>query len=338
MEWLQYYPYYRKADNTINIDEVVADFDNCINTLYKDVLIMETGYNWTEFKPGGNYDGQLMDVGYYQNIYGETQSGQRAFLTELYNKLKAVSGGRCIGDLYWDPVMIYDRGVTHTKTTGIGWAVNETTDVIEENVVPNSTIFDFDGKAVDGQLAMKYNTNASDKILITGKLTKDNAPYSVDATIKINGESYTVTSDAYGDYIAAVPYPESGSFTIAAENFQNTYTEDAPTDGILVSGINFTMKPEAQLEEAIWSTTDNSYSVNGNKLTRGDDTLFGYKATLKGDNTTYNTIKVDAVIANGSKSNNQVFPGAKLSGTGDVTFYILTNAELNTTSSRIYCE
>ena len=52
--------------------------------------------------------------------YGETQSGQRAFLTELYAKLKQVLGGRCIGDLYWDPVMVYDGG-----TGKIGWAIDE---------------------------------------------------------------------------------------------------------------------------------------------------------------------------------------------------------------------
>ena len=61
----------------------------------------------------------LQDSGYYQNIYGETQSGQRAFLTELYAKLKQVLGGRCIGDLYWDPVMVYDGG-----TGQIGWAID----------------------------------------------------------------------------------------------------------------------------------------------------------------------------------------------------------------------
>lgn len=34
-------------------------------------------------------------------------------------------------------------------------------------------LFDFDGKAVDGQKAMKYNTNASDKINITGTVSND---------------------------------------------------------------------------------------------------------------------------------------------------------------------
>ena len=92
---VSYYPYYTKS---ISIDDVVNEFNTLINRYDKDVIIMETGYNWNETKPDG-WDGQLQDSGYYQNIYGETQSGQRAFLTELYAKLKQVLGGRCIGDL-----------------------------------------------------------------------------------------------------------------------------------------------------------------------------------------------------------------------------------------------
>lgn len=112
---VSYYPYYTKS---ISIDDVVNEFNTLINRYDKDVIIMETGYNWNETKPDG-WDGQLQDSGYYQNIYGETQSGQRAFLTELYAKLKQVLGGRCIGDLYWDPVMVYDGG-----TGKIGWAID----------------------------------------------------------------------------------------------------------------------------------------------------------------------------------------------------------------------
>ena len=329
---VSYYPYY---NSDISIDDVVTEFNYCVNTLGKDVMIMESGYNFAGKRSDG-YEGQLEDNGYYQSIYGESIAGQRAYLTELYNKLKAVSSGRCIGVSYWDPVMITDK---------VGWAIKESDDYLQGNVISNSTIFDFNGKAVDGQLAMKYNTNASDKILITGRLTKDDKPFANgSAALSINGAGYTVTSDEYGDYIAAVPYPAGGSFTITAGNSQNTYTEAAPSDGILISGVSFTIaeagKPQAPLTAASWGGIgDTGYTAEGNRLTRGDDTLFGYKATLTGNGITYNTVRAYVeTAADSTASKTHTFSDISISGTGDVIFYILTNVELNTESSHIYCE
>ena len=228
---VSYYPYYTKS---ISIDDVVNEFNTLINRYNKDVIIMETGYNWNETKPDG-WDGQLQDSGYYQNIYGETQSGQRAFLTELYAKLKQVLGGRCIGDLYWDPVMVYDGG-----TGKIGWAIDEATDTTQGNVVPNSTIFDFEGKAVDGQKAMKYNTNASDKINITGTVSNDKGIVkNTEITFTVNGEKYNVSTDRFGKYIVSVPYPKENKFDISAKGCTEKYTPDAPYYGVFVENINF---------------------------------------------------------------------------------------------------
>ena len=228
---VSYYPYYTKS---ISIDDVVNEFNTLINRYDKDVIIMETGYNWNETKPDG-WDGQLQDSGYYQNIYGETQSGQRAFLTELYAKLKQVLGGRCIGDLYWDPVMVYDGG-----TGKIGWAIDEATDTTQGNVVPNSTIFDFEGKAVDGQKAMKYNTNASDKINITGTVSNDKGIVkNTEITFTVYGEKYNVSTDRFGKYIVSVPYPKENKFDISAKGCTEKYTPDAPYYGVFVENINF---------------------------------------------------------------------------------------------------
>lgn len=231
-----YYPYY---NSDVSVDTVVNEFAKLIDEFDKDVIIMETGYNWNPTKPNG-YAGQLQNSGYYTDIYGETQNGQRAFLTELYVKLKQTAGDRCIGDLYWDPVMIYDGGVEHTKYTGIGWAINGETDITADNVVSNSTIFDFDGKVVVGQLAMKYNTNQDDKINITGTVTgKDGLAAETAVHFTVNDMQYTVKTDKYGQYIVSVSYPESGEFEISAESFEQTYTVDAPYDGMLLSGIDF---------------------------------------------------------------------------------------------------
>jgi arabinogalactan endo-1,4-beta-galactosidase len=45
-----------------------------------------------------------------------------------------------LGVLYWDPVMI--------ATPGIGWAVRDADGVAGPNVVANTTLFDFDGRAL----------------------------------------------------------------------------------------------------------------------------------------------------------------------------------------------
>lgn len=228
---VSYYPFYNKD---YSIDTVVNDFSKVISEFDKDVIIMETGYNWSE-KRGDGYEGQLEDSGYYNDIYGETQNGQRAFLTELYAKLKQVAGGRCIGDMYWDPVMVYDGG-DYT----IGWAISENGDWTKENVVSNSTIFDFTGKEVEGQRAMRYNTNSNDNINITGKVSSHGVAVSEkEITFTVNGEKYNVTTDKFGEYIVSVPYPENEKFEISANGSSNTYNIDAPYDGILVSGVDF---------------------------------------------------------------------------------------------------
>ncbi len=47
----------------------------------------------------------------------------------------------------------------------------------------------FDGKAVEGQKAMKYNTNASDKINITGTVSNDKGIVkNTEITFTVNGE------------------------------------------------------------------------------------------------------------------------------------------------------
>lgn len=228
---VSYYPFY---DANISIDTVVNEFASLINTYDKDVIIMETGYNWNPTKPDG-YDGQLEDSGYYQDIYGESQDGQRAFLTELYAKLKQVLGGRCIGDLYWDPVMLYKSDYS------IGWAIRESDDYPDGNVVPNSTIFDFDGVEVAGQQAMKYNVNSTDNVMISGNITnKKGTALSRQINVYVNGAIYSTTSDKFGKYIISVPYPDNEEFSIYAQGMTGIYNIPAPYDGVLIDDINFT--------------------------------------------------------------------------------------------------
>lgn len=233
---VSFYPYY---NSTVSIDAVVSEFNTFVNKYDKDVIIMETGYNWSPLKADG-WPGQLENSGYYQDIYGETQDGQRAFLTELYAKLKTVLDGRCIGDLYWDPIMV------HSPEWKIGWAISEADDTTQSNVVPNSTIFDFDGKAVEGQKAMKYNSNSTDKLLITGKLLDKDGKIRTNTKtfVTIGGKDYNVMSDAYGDYIAAVPYPKENVLNISVRNDENIRKVDVPKYDTLITHVDLTVEKE----------------------------------------------------------------------------------------------
>lgn len=222
---VSYYPYYNSG---VSIDTVVNEFNTMISKYDKDVIIMETGYNWAESR-GDGYEGQLKDSGYYQNIYGETKEGQHAFLTELYAKLKTnVTDGRCLGDLYWDPVMIYDGG-----SYKIGWAVKESDDWADGNVVSNSTIFDFEGKALPSQEAMKYNTAQNSDIIIGGRTNSPNTALE----FTVNQTPYSVNTDKFGEYILSVPYTDKLNISLAG--YDNVYSIDAPENDFMLRNVDF---------------------------------------------------------------------------------------------------
>jgi arabinogalactan endo-1,4-beta-galactosidase len=238
---VSYYPY---NDSTVSIDTLVSEFNTMISRYNKDVIVMESGYNWTELR-GDGYEGQLQDSGYYQSTYGESKDGQKAFLTELYAKLKNVSGGRCLGVLYWDPIMLYDGGKYE-----IGWAMqsDDYGDWTKENVVSNSNLFDFSSNALESQEAMKYNTESSDKILITGKI---DGSTKTEVTFNVNNEDYTVTTDAYGQYIVAVDYAWNGKIGITANGYNGSYYVDAPSDSVLLGDIDFPTTRSDEIPEPI---------------------------------------------------------------------------------------
>ncbi len=108
----------------------------------KDILIMETGYNWNPTLPSG-YPGQLSDNGPYNSIYSSSPLGQKNFMLELFNEMKKVNDGRVLGCLYWDPVFI--------EVPGVGWELGA------ENLVSNTTLFDFSGNRLEVLDTFKYN-------------------------------------------------------------------------------------------------------------------------------------------------------------------------------------
>lgn len=126
----------------------------------KDVLIMESGYNFTPKRKDG-YDGQLSNnAPAYSDVYKFSQEGQKGFIAELINTAKGVGyedkgSNEIVGSLYWDPMMIHVEDQWGNNMTG--WAHFTNNLKADVNVVENTTLFDFDGKAVEAWQAYEGN-------------------------------------------------------------------------------------------------------------------------------------------------------------------------------------
>ncbi|MCH5211427.1 MAG: glycosyl hydrolase 53 family protein [Oscillospiraceae bacterium] len=136
---ISYYPSW-----TTQTASVCKSRVNELSEIYnKPVIIMEAGYNWTDKKKDG-YDGQLFNIDAYRDIYPDTESGHKGFMAELINYMRQADN--CIGVLYWDPLKIHvedERG-----NNLVGWAITEEGNNTQVNVVENTTLFNFDGKAI----------------------------------------------------------------------------------------------------------------------------------------------------------------------------------------------
>ena len=125
-----YYPFFHKVKT-----DKVAEYCDYLHKKYgKQTIIMETGYAWNRTRSDG-WPGQLVNNGPYSDM---SKQGQKAFMQDLFAALKAVPDHGCIGDIYWDPVMI--------KAPDAGWAQFESNHTTDVNVVDNTTWFDFEGK------------------------------------------------------------------------------------------------------------------------------------------------------------------------------------------------
>jgi arabinogalactan endo-1,4-beta-galactosidase len=133
-----YYPFWTKK----TISQIRAWANYVSAKFNKDIMIMETGYNWNPTILSGEI-GQLNNNGPYDAVYQSSPAGQRDFLYKCFNGLKTVNNGSVIGDLYWDPVMI--------AVPGVGWELGG------PNAVSNSTLFDFNGNALPALKAFRYN-------------------------------------------------------------------------------------------------------------------------------------------------------------------------------------
>ena len=130
-----YYPFW-----TANTAKEACEWAAYVTDKFdKDLIFMETAYAWSQ-KTHDGYDGQLSHNWPYTDL---SQTGQKNFMLELSNEIKKVRNQRVLGFVYWDPIFI--------PTGNAGWVVGG------PNVVSNSTLFDFDGKALPVWDAFRYN-------------------------------------------------------------------------------------------------------------------------------------------------------------------------------------
>lgn len=196
-----YYPYWASLQNsTDNTPTGMLAWAKAMEAAFnKPIMIMETGYSWTQYRPagrnGGNYEGQLSLNGSYNEA---SEDGQAAFMNELHHAL--ASDSNILGYLYWDPIFV-DQMVNGSWIQTC-WAerydANYNTWRYDGNVVSNTTWFDYAGyplKALWSEIAsqpsepgistaLKPVTNhqsSTNKVLCGGQLhiLHDNKTYNI---------------------------------------------------------------------------------------------------------------------------------------------------------------
>lgn len=213
-----FYPYWAQTDdpnavkNALDTGDLVEWCNMMIDTFDKDILIMESGINWG--RPG-----QLANNGAYKGIYTCTREGQRDYMFELINAIKSVKDGRCIGDLYWDPILV--------QQPGIGYAVNASDGSAKANVVETTTFFDYDHIALPVFDAYRYNVTGDDTAAVYGVICgADGAPIADRTfTLTFDGSEYSITTDGYGEYFIRI---HAGEGTVNIENGDNVQLSANP--------------------------------------------------------------------------------------------------------------
>jgi len=127
-----YYPFWTNK----NVAQLMSFCDSVARRYDSDLLVMEAGFNFAPKRHDG-WPGQLAHNGPYPARMSSPE-GQRDFMAELLGACRAAP--RVLGVLYWDPIMIANPQV--------GWALQEGSGQPGPNVVSNTTLFDFDGRAL----------------------------------------------------------------------------------------------------------------------------------------------------------------------------------------------
>lgn len=118
-----YYPFWTGR----SIEDIAAWADEVGREFGKQILLMETGFAWTE----RTHDGGNPQIS-HNHPYGISKQEQKNFMDKLFKTIAASNW--LMGGLYWDPIFI--------PAGDAGWIPGC------PNVVSNSTLFDFEGNAL----------------------------------------------------------------------------------------------------------------------------------------------------------------------------------------------
>ena len=219
-----YYPYYTNEKPTM-----LTTLANAMYSYYgKELMIMEVGYSWTQYKPsgrnGGNYEGQLHLNG---TAYNEaTEAGQLSFMQEVNDVVKA--NDHILGYLYWDPVMV-DQKVNGSWIESC-WALKKSgnTWYQDGNDVSNTTWFDYNGKALSVMEAF-----AQENVTVPSEVTYNGMTYTVNYEGEDEESGDDDTTPTSGTYVAdgiiytwncedsANPYAYVSGYTDAAGDLED---------------------------------------------------------------------------------------------------------------------
>lgn len=225
-----YYPSW----STATAAQAAQFYNQLVMRYNKDILVMETGYNWTGKKKDGS-DGQLpYTAPEYKSRFPFSKGGQKGFVADVLNELKSVNAGghHVVGDLYWDPLMIHVEDAWGKNATGwANWWQWKTPDA---NVVENTTLFDFDGRALPVFDAYRHNRNSLPLRQFAVSLNGD---ASLDVGHAFYGDSVRVrwenTDDYYVDTVVVSPL-RGNPFVYPVSDSANQFVFEMPQNDVTV--------------------------------------------------------------------------------------------------------
>lgn len=213
-----YYPFW----SNLSVESIIPWFSNLGEKYQKKILIMETGYNWNSHTADKKV-GQLKHNG--PESHESTPQGQKEFLDELFNGIRNVENNWVIGDLYWDPVMINHEGVGWAMVRGI--EDDGSRDMALNNTISNTTLFDFEGKALPALKAFRDNTEGSNEGMISGIVFDEDGKIITDATVtfSMGKEKIKRTTDKYGRFfLNNISSTDTNELTISKSDYSKVKT------------------------------------------------------------------------------------------------------------------
>ena len=250
-----YYPYWTNQKPTM--------LNELANTMYsrysKDLLIMEVGYSWTQYRPSGRYNGNY--VGQLEmngTAYNEaSEAGLKSFMQEVQTVVKG--NDHILGYLYWDPVMVEQQmNSSWIKTC---WAHRKSGDTWYEdgNQVGNTTWFDYEGKALD-----VFEVIKDDAHIVPSTVTIEDTEYTVEQQVPYELSMSSVGYSTFYDADArAIP---DGLKAYTAERKSSTeLTLNEITGGSIPAATGVLLEGDAGTYY-LWPRYDVGTTISGNLL------------------------------------------------------------------------